>query len=84
MQVVTICYIRVTRDEDFVTSEFCPGHVSGHQSDWPRNSCHIFTRFRFSSLMLTHARQDPRAPGEHDKNDKPNFVLASSVQYLGI
>ena len=48
MQVVTICYIRVTRDRYNVTSDFCPGHVSGHQPDWPRNSCHIFASFRFS------------------------------------
>lgn len=55
LQVVTICYIRVTRDGDIVTSEFSPGHVSvsGHWPDWPRNSCHIFTSFRFSSCSLT-------------------------------
>ena len=58
LQVVTFCYIRVTRDGDIVTSEFSPGHVSvsGHWPDWPRNSCHIFTSFRFSSCSLTAAR----------------------------
>ena len=49
MQVVTICYIRVTRD--IVTSEFTPDHVSGHWPDWPRNICHIFT----SASGLAHA-----------------------------
>ena len=70
MQVVTICYIGVTRERDIVTSEFCPGHVSGHQPDWTRNSCHIFASFRFSSGSLS----PDKTPG---KQDKSRFSIAS-------